>query len=75
MRELKVDCQWFNAIGDNYQLIINCVALKTGPLSPLNNVTWVHSFISSAKKKAQRNEYIKFAFCKNGDHLCYCDKY
>ena len=54
MRELKVDCQWFNAIGDNYQLIINCVALKTGPLSPLNNVTWVHSFISSAKKKAQR---------------------
>ena len=43
MRELKVDCQWFNAIGDNYQLIINCVALKTGPLSPLNNVTWVHS--------------------------------
>ena len=73
MRELKVDCQWFNAIGDNYQLIINCVALKTGPLSPVNNVTLVIYF--ECEKKAQRNEYIKFAFCKNGDHLCYCDKY
>ena len=28
-------------------------------------------FSSVARKKAKRNEYIKFAFCKNGDHLCY----
>ena len=31
----------------------------------------VSFFLSVARKKAKRNEYIKFAFCKNGDHLCY----